>query len=264
MFKKKKKFEKDLMTNKVMTNAIAKISADLSNTRIKDLSIRLDKFLVKDCNFLEVIASGKHDGTIKLDYTTRNFRKRKQKDIKLRADVIFTGRNNNLYKIEVEIYVSAFCVNNTYDDLMKDYAYSYMRDLLGSSEELTKLGFNENFLVDINKDEFQKDRFDGFVESIEVNVHMKNGETEINYYREEPESMKEPTEDEIREDENNRAVIAYFDKHKADEKERQMYLQALEDGRRKEMYLQSVENAKKSKEIMRKKKRKKDKNEVKS
>ena len=51
MFKKKKKFEKDLMTNKVMTNAIVKISADLSNTRIKNLSIRLDKFLVKDCNF---------------------------------------------------------------------------------------------------------------------------------------------------------------------------------------------------------------------
>ena len=153
----------DLLATGGTTNAIAKISADLSNTRIKDLSIRLDKFLVKDCNFWEVITSGKHDGTIKLDYTTRNFRKRKQKDIKLRADVIFTGRKNNLYKIEVEIYVSAFCVNNTYDDLMKDYAYSYMRDLLGSSEELTKLGFNENFLVDINKDEFQKDRFDGFV-----------------------------------------------------------------------------------------------------
>lgn len=251
MFKKKKKFEKDLMTNKVMTNAIAKISADLSNTRIKDLSIRLDKFLVKDCNFWEVITSGKHDGTIKLDYTTRNFRKRKQKDIKLRADVIFTGRKNNLYKIEVEIYVSAFCVNNTYDDLMKDYAYSYMRDLLGSSEELTKLGFNENFLVDINKDEFQKDRFDGFVEAIEVDVHMENCKTEVNYYREEPESMEESTDDEIRKDENNRAIIAYFDNHKVDEKRKQMYLQAVED-------------AKKSKEIMRKKKRKKDKNEVKS
>ena len=78
---------------------------------------------------------------------------------------------------------------------------------------------------------------------------MKNGETEINYYREEPESMKEPTEDEIREDENNRAVIAYFDKHNADEIERQMYLQALEDGRRKEK---------------KKEKRKKDKNEIKS
>lgn len=251
MFRKKKKFEKDLMTNKVMTNAIAKISTDLSNTRIKDLSIRLDKFLVKDCNLWEVITSGKHDGTIKLDYTTRNFRKRNQKDIKLKADIVFTGCKNNLYKIEVEIYVSAFCVNNTYDDLMKDYAYSYMRDLLGSSESLAKLGFNENFLVDIDKDEFQKDRFDGFVESIEVDVHMENGETEINYYREEPESMEEATEDEIRDDDNNRAIIAYFDKHKGDEK-------------RKQMYLQSVEDAKKSKEIMRKKKRKKDKNEVKS
>ena len=247
MFRKKKKFEKDLMTNKLMTNAIAKITSDLSNTRIKNLSIRLDKFLVKDCNMWEVVASGKHDGTIKLDYTTRNFRKRNAKDIKLKAEIIFTGSKNNLYKIEVGIYVSAFCVNNTYDSLMKDYAYSYMRDLLGSSEELTKLGFNENFLVDIDKDEFQKDRFDGFVESIEVDVHMENGKTEVNYYREEPESMEESTDDEIRKDENNRAIIAYFDKHKADEKRKQMYVEAVQD-------------EKKSK----KKKRRKDKNEVKS
>ena len=247
MFRKKKKFEKDLMTNQVMTKAIAKISTDLSNTRIKNLSIRLDKFLVKDCNMWEVVTSGKHDGTIKLDYTTRNFRKRNAKDIKLKAEIIFTGSKNNLYKIEVGIYVSAFCVNNTYDSLMKDYAYSYMRDLLGSSEELTKLGFNENFLVDIDKGEFQKDRFDGFVESIEVDVHMENGKTEVNYYREEPESMEESTDDEIRKDENNRAIIAYFDKHKVDETRKQMYVEAIQD-------------EKKSK----KKKRRKDKNEVES
>ena len=58
--------------------------------------------------------------------------------------------------------------------------------------------------------------------------------------------MKEPTEEEIHADENNRVIVAYFDKHEADEKDKQMYTQALEDQKKS------------------KKKRKKGKNETES
>ena len=247
MFKRKKKpFEKDLLTNRIQVEPITKIAIDLNNTRIKNLSIRVDKFLVKDCNMLELIGYYSKDGTIRLNYTTRNFRKRKEKDIKLKSEVIFEGNKDRMYKIVVEICVKAFCVNNTYDTLMKDYAYEYMRNLLGSSEVLTKLGFNESLLVDIDQEEFEKDRFDGFVESVDVGVNLKKRSIDVEYVRPKLETMKEPTEEEIHADENNRVIVAYFDKHEADEKDKQMYTQALEDQKKS------------------KKKRKKGKNETES
>lgn len=230
MLKRKKKlFEKNLLTNEIQVAGITKIAMDLSNTRIKNLSICVDEFLVKECNVFEFIGNQSKDGVIRLNYTTKNFRKLNEKDIKLKSEVIFTGKRKRMYRVIINIRVKAICVNNNYDALMKDYAYEYMRNLLGSSEILTKLGFNESLLVDIEHDEFQKTRFDGFVEAVDIGVDLNGKNADVEYVRTEPDEIKEPTEEEIREDTNNKVIVGYFDKHKNGKSNKQMYVQAMED-----------------------------------
>ena len=227
MFKRKKRiFKRSLLnTNEILVEPIAKISEDLSKTRIRSLTIRVDEFSVEGTRLPKSAIKMLDDdwGNVNINFDTQSFRKDKKKNVILTADVEFKGKRNHKYKVYVKIFTSAYCVNNYYDMVMHQYAYCYMRQLLGYSKTLERLGYDDCLLRDIDTDLLTRRNYDGYVLSAQLKSdghiidHNKTYET------------TELTEKEIKEDPNNKVIVEFFDKHKNDKTEKQMYIQAIAD-----------------------------------
>lgn len=224
MFGKKKLFRNLLEPNQILINPILKIATDMNNTRIRDLSFRIDEFWVEEVKNTKGFEKGWT--SMDLDFNTKSIRKEKRKNVTLKSVISFVGKRSRVFKVHVKIVTSSICVNNNYDTLMHQYAYSILRELVGSNVELSRLGFCEYILCDIETSILTKKRYDGYSVSMGVGENgtiVDRGEVPI--------ENSELTDNEIRADENNKGIVAFFDKHKDDDN-KQMYVQAIEDERK--------------------------------
>lgn len=225
MFGKKKLFRNLLEPNQILINPILKIATDMNSTRIRDLSFRVDEFWVEEVKNTKGFEKGW--SSMDLDFNTKSIRKEKRKNVTLQSVISFIGKRHKLFAVHVKIVTSSICVNNNYDTLMHQYAYSILRELVGSNAELSRLGFCETILCDIDTSLLKKKRYDGY----SVSMSADESGVIVDHGDEVPIENSELTDDEIRADNNNKVVVAFFDKHKDDEN-KQMYIQAVEDERK--------------------------------